>query len=404
MARVLFVTSRLPYPPREGHQLRSWNLLRAVARDHRVDLLSLQREEDAATPDPVLSHLVNSVHCVRVPRLSRPMDALGIAGRWLGRGHSMLSARYVTAEFRRRFRTLARDAQLVHLDILAVAGLMSQMDAATPLVLNEHNVESLLLHARAEIEPRQWHRVLLHARARELEHFERSACLRATRVLACSEPDAARLRELAPGCAIDVVPNGVDLLTFCPRVGQAPDNATLVFVGQMSWFPNRDGIADFMLNTLPLIRQRHDVRLQVIGVDGGMQAPADVAHVVQFTGFVDDLRPLVQEAAVYVVPLRAGSGTRLKILEAMAMGKAIVSTRIGAEGIGLRDEEDALLADTPEEFSDAVCRLLEDRSLRQRLGDAARRTVERTYGWDAIGDRLLSTCAELLSSPRPTRH
>ena len=399
MARLLFVTSRLPYPPREGHQLRSWHLLRAAARKHRVDLLCLQRPEDGE-PHRVLADTVQSVTCVPLPSLHDPLNALHAGWHWLAHREPPIYARYVTAALRRAFRRLVRNADLVHLDILAVAGLLRDVPRGVPVVLNEHNVEGSLMHARAAIEPDKTKRALLAWQARAVERFERRACAAATRVLSCSADDAARLAELAGGTPVDVVPNGVDLDAFPSFSDAQQTDRKLVFVGQMSWFPNRDGIADFMQRTLPRIRERCDARLQVIGHRGGMEAPAAVAEHVEFTGFVDDLRPLVRDAAVYVVPLRAGSGTRLKILEAMAMGKAIVSTRIGAEGIGLRHGETALLADTPEDFTAAVCRLLGDADLRRRLGAAARRAAERDYGWDAIGERLLASYSDVLGAPR----
>jgi glycosyltransferase involved in cell wall biosynthesis len=399
MARLLFVASRLPWPPREGHQLRSWHLLRAAARAHEVHLLCLKRA-DEGEPQRTLHDTVASVTTVPLPALRDPLNAVHAAWRWLAHREPPILARYDTAALRRAFARLVRGVDLVHLDILAVAGLRDLVPRAMPVVLDEHNVESALLQARAAIEPARWRRTLLHWQARAVERFEAAACGSADRVLACSDDDARRLRTLAAAARIDTVPNGVDLQAFPSFSDVVPSHRTLVFVGQMSWFPNRDGIADFMQHTLPRIRERCDARLQVIGHRGDMQAPAAVAEAVEFTGFVDDLRPLVRDAAVYVVPLRAGSGTRLKILEAMAMGKAIVSTRIGAEGIGLRHEETALLADTPEDFTAAVCRLLGDAPLRQRLGAAARRAAERDYGWDAIGARLLRIYSEVLGGSR----
>ncbi len=403
MARVVFVTSRLPYPPREGHQLRSWHLLRAVAREHEVDLLSLQREQDPAEPPALLRDTVNSVHCVKLPSLRDPFAAASAVGKTLRDGDPLMLARYVPRALQKKFRALIATADLVHLDILAVAGLQPDVPSKLPVILNEHNVESELLRARATMDASRWRRGLLRWQADEFERFERDACAQASRVLACSDIDAARLRELAPGSRVEVVPNGVDLAEFTPGEERQEQDNTLVFVGQMSWFPNRDGIEDFMANTLPVIREHCNVRLRVIGRSEGMQAPENLRNHVEFTGFVDDLRPLVQQAAVYVVPLRAGSGTRLKLLEAMAMGKAIVSTRIGAEGIGLRHGENALLADTPTDFAAAVCRLLADAPLRQRLGQAARRAAEREFGWDAIGDRLLRVYSEVLGSTSDAR-
>jgi polysaccharide biosynthesis protein PslH len=370
--------------------LRSWHLLRAAASQHEVHLLSLQRHDDPTEPAAELTDTVASFHAVPLPGLSNPPAALATAGRWLRERQPLLVARYLGSEMREEFVRRVRDVDLVHLDILPLAGLMPLIPDTTPVVLNEHNVESLLLQSRSEIESSSWRRMLLKKQVAALTRFERSACTIADRVLSCSEPDAIRLRELAPAADVHVVPNGVDLDFFnCPAAQAVGDDRTLVFVGQMAWFPNRDGIVDFIASTLPLIRERHDVRLQVIGKRDGLPDDAGTDAAVEFTGFIDDLRPAVRDAAVYVVPLRAGSGTRLKILEAMAMGKAIVSTRIGAEGIALQDGVNALLADTPADFAAAVCRLLQDRALRQRLGRAARELVEREYGWNAVGARML---------------
>ncbi len=399
MPRILYVTSRLPYPPREGHQLRSWHLLRAAASRYSIDLLSLQRPQDPEVPDRTLTDLVDSFHAVRLPTLSSPPAALAMAGRWLRDRQPLLVARYVSGELRESFRERLEHADLVHIDILPLAGLMPLVPSRTPIVLNEHNVESRLLRSRARIEARSWHQALMQQQIPVLTRFERSACHAADRVLACSQPDAERLRELAPEADVRVVPNGVDLDYFYGPNPQAEGDRTLVFVGQMSWFPNRDGVENFLQQALPRILEREPAsRLRVIGRHDGLQVPAALHNAVKFTGFVNDIRPLVHEAAVYVLPLRAGSGTRLKLLEAMAMGKAIVSTTIGAEGIDLRDGENGLLADDPDSFASAVCRLMADRNLRQRLGSAARRTAEQQYGWTAIGRRLLDVYDELLPS------
>lgn len=400
MARLLFVTARLPYPPREGHQLRSWHLLCAAAERHEVDLLCLQRPEDDHPPDPALGRRVRRLTCVPLPAVADPRLLLDGGLRWLAGRSSLLGARYVGAALRAAFRARLEEAELVHLDMLALADLMAEVPATMPLVLNAHNVEYRLLEARIALAASAAQRQLLRWRVAELRAFERRACVRATRVLACSDEDAAQLQALAPAARVAVLPNGVDLEAYRPASSPQPAPHGLVFVGQMGWFPNRDGIAHFLRETFPRIRRTHPVPLQVVGHRAGLLLPDAPTEAVQFTGFLDDLRPTVHAATVYVVPLRVGSGTRLKVLEAMAMGKAIVSTRIGAEGIGLRDGIDALLADTPEAFAAAVCRLLDDASLRQRLGAAARASAEARFGWTAIGARLLSVYDELLAPPR----
>lgn len=397
MARILFVTSRLPFPPNEGHQLRAWHLLRAAARDHQVTLLSLRRPDESPLPDVLPGIKLEGVHQIDLPAL-RTLRIAGLALRGLRRGRTLLDLRYRPPDLQQRFDQLVQQADLVHLDILAVAGLLERVPAGVPTVLNEHNVESLLAHKRIAIETHPPQRLLLRFRNRGLERFERSACVRADRVLACSQEDAERLLTLAPGCTVSVVPNGVDLEEFRPGRSRGEHDGSLVFVGHMGWFPNRDGIEFFIAEVLPLLKGRENLHLEVIGRNPDLSVPRSAAGRVNFAGFVDDLQARVQRAAVFIVPLRAGSGTRLKILEAMAMGKAIVSTRIGAEGIGLVDGDSACLADTPDEFAAAIGRLLDDPELRHRLGRRARLLAEQQYGWTVIGERLLATYKTLLEA------
>ena len=398
MARILFVTSRLPFPPTEGHQLRAWHQLRAAAREHRVTLLSLRRPEEQSLPEVLPDINLEGIHQVALPALKMPHQIAGLVLRSLRPGQTLLDLRYRPLALQKRFDQLLPQADLVHLDILAVAGLLHRVPAGVPTVLNEHNVESLLADKRVAIETRPLQRMLLRLRHRGLENFERSGCARASRVLACSQEDAERLLELAPGCQVSVVPNGVDLETFRPGRSGDQQKGSLVFVGHMGWFPNRDGIEYFITEILPLLRDRQNLHLEIIGRNQNPSVPAAAEGRVSFAGFVDDLQARVRRAAVFIVPLRAGSGTRLKILEAMAMGKAIISTRIGAEGIGLVDGNSAFLADTPDEFARAIERLLDDPELRQRLGRRARLLAEQHYGWTAIGERLLATYRTLLQA------
>jgi polysaccharide biosynthesis protein PslH len=400
MSRILFVTSRLPFPPTEGHQLRAWHLLQAAARDHQVTLLSLRRPDEQPLPEPLPGIALEAVHQIDLPDLKRPHHAARLGLCWLISRRTLLDLRYRPLALQRCFDRLVQDADLVHLDILAVAGLIERVPSDIPTVLNEHNVESLLAAKRVEIETHHMRRLLHRLRNGGLERFERTACARASRVLACSDNDAERLQALAPDARLSVVPNGVDLASFRPGRPGHEQGGSLVFVGHMDWFPNRDGIDYFIAEILPLLSERPDLQLEVIGRNPTPASQA--AKGVSFAGFVDDLQARVQRAAVFIVPLRAGSGTRLKILEAMAMGKAIVSTRIGAEGIGLVDGDSALLADTAAQFAAAIGRLLDDPELRHRLGGRARELAEKHYGWTVIGERLLAAYDALLH-PDPGR-
>jgi glycosyltransferase involved in cell wall biosynthesis len=400
MARLLALASRLPYPPCEGHQLRSWHLLRALASRHEVTLLGFRRADEPLHID-VLQDTFATVETFPIPvEHSRPALVRALA-RGLLTPAPFVAAKYASPALRERLTTLARDVDLVHVDMLPLMANADCLPAATPLVLNAHNVEHQLLAQRVRMTAGPLRRALLGTQCSRLQDFERSACRRATAVLACSATDADSLRTLAPGTDVHVVPNGVDLDALRPA--PHPGGARIAFVGQMGWFPNRDGVEWFLRDILPrILAARPDASFVVIGKHDGLQVPDALADRVRFAGFVPDLRPSLHETAVCVVPLRAGSGTRLKVLEAMALGKAIVTTRIGSEGIALRDRESALFADDAGAFADAVIGLLDSPATCMRLGAAARARAEAQYGWNAIGIGLLDLYDTLLSPARAT--
>lgn len=402
MARILVLTSRLPFPPREGHQLRAWHLLRALASRHEVTLLSFQRNDDLPDEAGPLREAMHRVETFPIPS-ERSRVALGTA---LLRGTltrtPFLAAKYDSRRLRARIRELAGEADLVHIDMLPLMAHADCVPDGVPVVLNAHNVEHALLARRAQIDPRPLARAFLAGQVSRLHAFERRACQRADAVLACSEIDAQALRELAPGRPVHVIANGVDLDGNRPSP-QPPRMDELVFVGQMGWFPNRDGVDWFLRDVFPrILARRPQARFVLVGKAEGFTVPDNVAANVTLAGFVDDLRPHVHGASVYVVPLRAGSGTRLKVLEAMALGKAIVTTQVGSEGIALRHGDNALFADDPESFADAALALLDAPERAALMGRAARRLAEAEYGWDAIGAKLLR-CYEPLLGTRAAR-
>lgn len=397
MARILALTSRMPWPPREGHQLRSYHVLDALASQYEVHLLScLRTEDDPDAGSPLRDKLVG-FEALSIPA-ERSRWALVRALVRGGLTHTpFVVAKYAFAALHRRVAELAGQFDLVHVDMLPLMAVVAGIDPRIPVVLNAHNVEHALLAARVGVESHLATRSFLRHQFPKLHAFERDACRRASTVLACSDDDAAQLRHLAPTTPVQVVPNGVDLETNRP-CGTPPSLTRMVFVGQMGWFPNRDGVEWFLADILPrVVAERPDARFAMVGKPGSLVVPEGLRTYVELAGFVDDVRKPVLESAVYVVPLRAGSGTRLKVLEAMALGKAIVTTRIGAEGIELEPGRDALFADDADGFARAIVRLMERPEEVERLGAAARTLAELRYGWTAIGRAMLPTYARLLA-------
>ena len=399
--RLLFLAQTLPYPPDGGVQIRTYNILRLLSRRFDVTALCFYRRASHPTPEHVerslegLSELAE-VEAFPIPQEhSRPQLLLDHAvSSATGRVYTVRS--YRSSVFRERIRQLLceRTIRLVHVDSLDLSGYL-RMVSGIPTVCTHHNVESALLRRRAEQESSSLRRAYLRYQSRLMRREEARWAPRVALNATVSPADAELLRDIAPGARTRVVPNGVDTRLFQPAAGGEDG---IVFVGGYTWFPNRDALGYFAEQILPLIRKKDpDVPVRWIG-----RAPAAVReeyrehHAIELTGYVDSIQPLVGRAACYVVPLRVGGGTRLKILDAWAMGKAVVSTRVGCEGLDARDGENILIRDEPAGFADAVHQVLRDRALRERLGNAARKTVETTYDWDVIGQAMIPAYEELL--------
>jgi glycosyltransferase involved in cell wall biosynthesis len=213
--------------------------------------------------------------------------------------------------------------------------------------------------------------------------------------VAVSERDAALLRAMSPAARVHVVPNGVDGEWFAP-LGECRAAEELLFFGSLSYGPNVEGLAWFCQQILPRVQQsRPGVSLEIVGFNPvpGVAALGELPGV-KVTGFVPDIRTRLWSAALSVVPLRSGGGTRLKVLEALAAGCPVVSTSLGAEGLSLKDEEHLLLADTPDEFARDVLRLLASPGLRRRVAEAGRKAVAQNYDWRQIASLLDAACVD----------
>jgi glycosyltransferase involved in cell wall biosynthesis len=237
---------------------------------------------------------------------------------------------------------------------------------------------------------------------RKLRREELATYRDADGVYLCSVADQQRLLDQVPGARTLVIPNAADVDYFQPRTTDPPpDGRTVVFFGHLSYFPNIDGLTYFVQEIWPRIVQMHPkARLKMIGAGAPRSVQALVRPGVELTGFVSDLRPHLAQAAAVVVPLRLGGGTRLKIVEAMAMGKAIVSSTLGVEGIEAVAGRDLFIEDRPAAFADAVSRLLAEPGLAARIGRSARQLAVHGYAWSGAARALESFYREILDRPQ----
>lgn len=390
--RVLFLSQDMPWPPRSGGVIRTHRMLTGLARRFELTLLAGGAQRvSAGEGRRALGELGCAVELV--PDVKRP-GRVGVAwsaARSLVGGESMVLRHNHNPHLARA--VLARlgafeGVQLNQLDTVEYLGA----GGGPAAVLDTQNVLHQYYARRAEHEANPLARLACRREARLLEAYELAAARRVARTVVCSAPERESLLALDPELRVEVVPNGVDLWPP-PAVAPEPSGAgyDLAFVGDMRYGPNVDGALYFALEVLPLVRAREPrARFLIVGHSPPPKvvALAGEGAGIVVTGFVEDVREPVLRARAAVVPLRYGSGTRLKVLEAFALGTPLVSTSLGAEGIEAEHERHLLLADQPEALAAAVLRLFDEPDLGPRLARAARELVEAHYAWPALADRM----------------
>jgi glycosyltransferase involved in cell wall biosynthesis len=267
-----------------------------------------------------------------------------------------------------------------------------------PLIVDCHNIEHILLERFMTHERNPLRKAYAWVEARKLRRCEQETCARASLVMVCSQEDRSMLRELVATVPVTVSPNVIDLDRYSTTTETLKNGAAVLFTAGMDWYPNRDAVEYFVFSVLPILRNRMpNVKFIVAGRSPSDKFRRRFAGIsgVEFTGFVPDMRDVIAQATVCVAPLRIGSGTRLKILEAAAMGKAIVSTTVGSEGLEFVPREEIIIADEPQTFAQAVAAVLNNGPLRKRLGEAARRRVERDYSFPVLCSAMRQGLAEL---------
>jgi glycosyltransferase involved in cell wall biosynthesis len=376
--RIAVVTQVMPYPAESGTAIRVARIVRALRDDHAVTLLSLAPGDAAGAA--VALRVPVAVHPARTRRALAPVAVEPGTTRVIHRA---------IAEWK---------ADVVHLQgtFSAAAAGLAAAGPGVPGVVDDGCVYYLSYARAAEVAATPLARARGRLRAWRLRLFERRLARRAAALVAVSEDEARLMRALAPGARVVVAPNGVDVDALAP----SPPGDAVLFVGLLSYAPNRDAMEWFAREVLPRLGAAGPPVLVAGREPGSALGTLARAHPrMQLLGFVPDLAPLYARAGVFINPMRGGGGTRLKMLGAMAAGKAVVSTTLGAEGLALADGRDVVLADTPEAFAAAVRGLLADRPRAARLGRAARALVEARFRWETC----LAPLADLYASLEASR-
>jgi glycosyltransferase involved in cell wall biosynthesis len=390
LARVLFLTQLLPYPLVSGAKIRAYYVLRYLATKHQVTLLSFVRPDDRSQDVAHLERFLETVHTVPIQRSWLRNVRAGAVG--LATGRPMTIVREEIGVMQRRVRQLLANGNfdVVHADQIPMAqyGLLAP-DAGGKRLLDQHNATFRLVGRLARNEPRWWMRQMLQREAGAFARYEADVCQRYDYVSFVAEEDRRDLLAHMPSGALAgrnmVIPICVEPQAVQSVIpSQRPWRVT--HIGTMFWPPNAEGVVWFWEEVWPQVRaQMPQSRLTIIGKNPPQHIQAlDKNRDVDVLGFVDDLSPYLAETAVFIVPLLAGGGMRVKILDAWSWGLPIVSTSVGAEGIAFRQGEQILIADTPQAFARATCRLVDDPALRERLRANGRAWLEDRYDWQRV--------------------
>lgn len=392
--KILWVKAGKILPVDTGGKIRSYNLLRQLAARHETVLLSYYGgARDESYESAVAEHLPGAVTVHTGAPESFAREGLEYVLR-LPSSAPYSVRKYASPEVKRLVREwdAARRFDVAVCDFLS-ASMNFHAETRTPTILFQHNVESALWQRQARHAPDVFRGVVFKIEAAKMARYERDAVRRFRHVIAVSENDRELMSAMTDASHITVVPTGVDIKKYssgdeAASEGKSPDGALVVFLGSMDWEPNIDGVEYFCREVWPgVLKSVPEARFRVVGRDPHPRVRRLASETVEVTGTVPSVVEHLREADVVVVPLRVGGGTRLKIFEAMATGKAVVSTTIGAEGLDVTHGEDILLADDAGSFAESVTSLLRDAARREALGSAAAALAAR-YDWSVIARRF----------------
>ena len=388
--KILWVKANKILPVHSGGDLRSFNILRQLAANDDVTFFSYyDGPVDADYEREVQGQLPGAI-CVSMGRNPNSAVARGIDYLTrLPQAAPYAVSRFASGTVRSRLERCLSEKKpdVLVLDFLDAAIHFPKLPPV-PAVLFQHNVESEIWRRHANNGSAGLRKMIYGIEFSKMLRYEQATVARFDHVIAVSEHDKQLMSAWVDPHRVTVVPTGVDTEQYSPAKTAITEKPLAVFVGAMDWEPNVDAVKYFCADIWPQVRAKiPEARFRIVGRNPDHRVKALAGDSVEVTGRVPSVVEHLQEAAVVVVPLRVGGGTRLKIYEAMAVGKAVISTTVGAEGLDVQDGTDIVISDTAGCFSESLARLLQDASDRARLGRAARATAER-YGWPFVGARF----------------
>lgn len=401
--RILWLKTELLHPVDKGGKIRTYHLLKQLKADHQITYLTL---DDGSAPADAEDNAVEYCHdLIRVPHSTREKFSTGFYADLALNVTSPLPYAIRKYKSEQMTKAIEQATAKVHFDVIICDFLAPAVnlprDLKTPVVLFQHNVEASIWQRHYEIQKNAVKKRYLYWQWRKMQKFERDACRRVDCVIAVSEADAEMMQRDYGLAKVYDIPTGVDVDFFKPTSDIKARSNSLVFTGSMDWLPNEDAMQYFINDVMPLVRKAvPDLRLTIVGRSPypSLVELAQRDPNIAVTGRVDDVRPYMEEATAFIVPIRIGGGTRLKIYEAMAMEKPVISTTVGAEGLPVRDGKELMLADDPKAFADAVVRVLSDSTLATQLGKSAAALVRQNFGWRGVSENMAQVCQTVIEN------
>ena len=387
---ILFITKELPYPPNSGCRNRTLNIIKALSKNNKILLLCHGEPEKDVERVNRMRSLCESVFLVNENKGSRKqrlyIDAFLSLFSLAPFG---VNSRY-SVSMKDKAREILSQWQIDLIICDSIYQVLNMPEKQCFKILSEHNVESVIIKRYAKVEKNIFRKAYALLEWLKMRHYEHKVWPSFDRCIVVSESDRAEMHSRIKNLDIEVVANGVDTEYFSPRNAKEKP-LSLVYMGQMDWHPNVDAMIYFLTEIYPIVKKRlPDASLSIIGSNPPekIKELAKSEPSVKLTGLVDDTRPHIAQGEIFIVPLRIGGGTRLKILEAMAMGRPIVSTAIGCEGLDAINRRHIMIADSPNDFAEKVTELANNPALRLELGKNGRKLVEDRYSWNKVVERL----------------
>ena len=404
MRNILWLSHLLPYPPKGGVLQRSYNLIKETSKRHNITLLAFNQRNLCSSADDLeegihhLRQFCNVIEVMPIETEASTFSKIKLLTKGLLPGRTYTVSWLESQAYKEKLSEVLASEKFdaIHADTISLAPYVMHLKGYKK-VLNHHNIESLMMLRRAENETNILKKIYFFQEGKKLISYERKACKEFDLNVTCSDLDAERLNNIVSGIRSMGIPNGVDLDYFSP-LDLPIKQKSIVFAGGLSWYPNLDAMTFFLTHVWPkLVQEIPDVSMTIIGRSppAWMLQLQDKYKNLRVTGFVDDVRPYIAEAYLYVCPIRDGGGTKLKVLDALAMGKLLIANPIACEGISVENMKNVIFAATPDEYISTIKEAFANPELAQALARNAHELIKARYNFKSIGESLSNAFDEI---------